>query len=396
MQETAANSTVVDLTSRFQIGRRGTSGIATPIRRKTAARAEVIEAVTDWLLRAETVAEGAGISGSYHLQSGWASPSLPVSAMAISSLLGLPQSLNSRFHDIGRRLGKNLIDCFRANENSLERQTDAALVAITSGTISSAAALVGQAPGDQTVLAMLHAGTLLAEKCREHDHADCLCLSDLARAARALLQLPLPALDGQLCASAFDCGEKVCRRIADDGYPRGSRDRAITGPALIEISHTLYHLWTAGKTANENHWCDAAARGAEKLLQLYAKNRMLAGRYGPDWHGDHSFSCLAGCAQTALLWLNLYQHTKSREYLHAAQRLNRFIAATIDIHNPDPGIRGGVRAGYPLWVNYHPLTYQTEAAILALNSFLTEKQATEVDMPIRKLRLVRPAPSRHI
>jgi hypothetical protein len=191
--------------------------------------------------------------------------------------------------------------------------------------------------------------------------------------------------------SARVWGNAVAANSTPDGYLHGCGGSRRADPALIHLAQALHGLLEAGWLAGCRSWIVAAQRGARRLGELYRQKGALAGRYAADWRADYSFTCMAGSAQTAILWLRLYQYGWPEEYLTAAGHVSRFITSTIDTTNPDPGIRGGIRAGYPLWVDYHPLAYSASAARLALEMLLLEKKLAVPTQTVQRLHLKRSA-----
>jgi len=197
----------------------------------------------------------------------------------------------------------------------------------------------------------------------------------------------------QFYRTAEALGSSILGSCAADGYPQGCTGANGTDPALVYLAQTFRGLLESGILSQNRSWIVAAYKGAQRLLESFQQQGTLAGRYGPGWRADYSFNCMAGCAQTALLWLRLYQHGFAEEYFHAATQVARFITSTIDTASPDPGIRGGIRAGYPLWIDYHPLAYSTMAAKLALDVFLLLKKLSPPEIASQRLLLKRPAES---
>ena len=103
----------------------------------------------------------------------------------------------------------------------------------------------------------------------------------------------------------------------------------------------------------------------------------LAGRFDSDWNDAAKWSCLTGDAQTAIVWLRLYEATKDPRYLRSAERMNRYLSSTQDLDADDPGIRGGIKGSQPIWGEYGAYEYLNWAAKFFADALMLEIRAKE-------------------
>ena len=396
MSETNLTFPFVDLRSRLRPDRweRLVQDDRQP--RSVADRESIIKEVAAWLSRAQNATGGEGIVQFYHLQTGWSAACPETSGAAMTTLLLLAEKY-SEGDAIERAL--RLEPSLTTRHPSPSDQNPAAIL---SGNVSVEAwAILGwiglyeRTLNERFKTAAIEAGQRLVEFRKGENRVMAFALPHKSIIAWALWRLIRlwPSESLRVAADAY--GDSVVACVTPEGYLDGCISAGGADPALIQITQALQGLFESGILAGQRRWISAAQRGARRLLELYREKSTLAGRYGPGWRPDHSFNCMAGCAQTAFLWLRLYQFGLPEKYFDAAVRLTRFIASTVDTTKPDPGVRGGIRAGYPLWVDYHPLAYSALAAKSALDAFLLEDKLTGARMPIRQLRLKKPAPSRN-
>lgn len=143
-------------------------------------------------------------------------------------------------------------------------------------------------------------------------------------------------------------------------------------PLLHTIAYTMEGLLESGRILNEARYAEAARRAADALLALQRPDGGLAGRFDAAWNPVARWSCLTGDAQTAIVWLRLFERTGERRYLDAARRLNRYIAGTQDLRNEDPGIRGGIQGSDPIYGEYGPFEFLNWAAKFYADALLHE------------------------
>lgn len=354
----------------------------------------IIEEIADWLFRAQDAIGDGHLPGFYQLQTGWLSVDAETSAAAMATMLSLADALPGH-NVIGRamRLGNALAARRDGSDRSSRITVRSADVAAEAWAILGWIALYEHSAKPECKDAAVVAGDHLIEY---QQNSGAITLPHKATAAWALQRLFLLTPKESFRVIADSLGNAVASNSAPDGYLQGCVDAYGADPALIHVAQALHGLLEAGLLSGRRSWILAARRGAQRLRELYREKGTLAGRYGPTWRADHSFNCMAGCAQTALSWLRLYQYGFSDEYYDDAVQIARFITSTIDTRSSDPGIRGGIRAGYPLWIDYHPLAYSAMAAKLALDVFLLEKELSPGRKPFRRLRLKRSAEGGHL
>jgi len=380
----------VDLQQRLQperLNRLARNGHpARPARRRDT----IIEDVAGWLIRAQDKVAGKGVAGSYHLQTGWSTISPEATSSAIPTLLQLAARFSKpSFRERAVQLGLSLAENYSKDGNFAIPYDAFNSICAALPAISGWVDVYRHTRDIRFKTAACEAGRLLISLPRESPSAVEPLPGYEAQAARALacLNQTWPNTQYQQAAQRF--GNAAVDSCSSDGYPFENNNQHGAEPALAKVTAVLYAVLEAGIFSGNQSWIDAAELGARRLHELYRARGTMAGRYGPQWRGDFSFHCMSGCAQTALLWLRLYQLGYPHDYFMAAARVNDFVASTVDINHPDPGIKGGIRAGYPLWVDYYPMTYQAMAAKYALDAWLLEDTLTIKREPKRKLTIKR-------
>lgn len=144
-------------------------------------------------------------------------------------------------------------------------------------------------------------------------------------------------------------------------------------PILHTIGYTIDGLIDCGVILNEVTFIDTAIKSADKLFELFNKNKYLNGRYNRQWKGQEHVLC-SGCAQTAIIWLKLFKITKNIQYLNAALKLNDLLAFIQDRQvNESSDTLGALPGSYPVWGRYEPFGFPNWATKFFADSLLLEK-----------------------
>ena len=143
-------------------------------------------------------------------------------------------------------------------------------------------------------------------------------------------------------------------------------------PLLHTLAYTMEGLLEAGALLQEPRYVAAARTPANALIARLRADDGLAGRFDESWHAAAGFSCLTGDAQTAIVWLRLFELTRENRYLDAARRLNRFVSRTQDLRASDGGVRGGIKGSHPIWGEYGSYEYLNWAAKFFADALLLE------------------------
>jgi uncharacterized protein YyaL (SSP411 family) len=147
-------------------------------------------------------------------------------------------------------------------------------------------------------------------------------------------------------------------------------------PALTHtLAYAVEGFLESGIVLRDDRWIAIGQRTADMLLHRYEIRHHLAGSYDRNWHGDHSFSCLTGCAQMSRVWGRLFEITGDARYLNAALKLNDFVLSSIDLRSSNPGIHGGVKGSHPIWGAYMTWRLPSWAVKFTLDALFQERDA---------------------
>ena len=166
----------------------------------------------------------------------------------------------------------------------------------------------------------------------------------------------------------------VCSLQHENGWFPNCCTSDDSKPVLHLLAYTMEGLLESGVLLDAPAYVAAARRAADALIPKLRDDGSLAGQFDDRWDAAAEWSCLTGDAQTAIVWLRLHQLTGAARYFEAAVRLNRFVMATQNIADSNPGIRGGVAGSHPISGAYHANQYPNWAAKFLADALMLERR----------------------
>ena len=183
-----------------------------------------------------------------------------------------------------------------------------------------------------------------------------------ARVAWGLLEVARVVQKASYQAAAIRNLDSAIARQAENGWFASCCLTDDERPLLHTLAYVIEGLLAAGMMLHAPRYIDAARTSAIALVAAQRSDGRLAGRFDSAWRPTVSWSCLTGCAQTALVWLRLFELTGDEIYFDAARRANLFLCGTQDLRTKWLGIRGGIKGSYPVWSPYASYVYVNWAA----------------------------------
>jgi hypothetical protein len=140
------------------------------------------------------------------------------------------------------------------------------------------------------------------------------------------------------------------------------------------IAYTLQGLVEGGRLLEMPEAVEAARRPAERLLRRFEIHKTLPGALTADWKSDARYECLTGNAQLAHVWVRLWEETGDLRFLNAAVKMNELVKSKIARRGAS-GVRGGVKGSDPVWGKYLFLRYPNWAAKFTADALLLELES---------------------
>jgi hypothetical protein len=195
------------------------------------------------------------------------------------------------------------------------------------------------------------------------------------RVAWALLEYHRITADAQALLAARRAADWTRNQQEPDGWYAATALGAAP-PTTHPIGYVLEGLLACHLRLGEVTFLESVRRAADALLTRLTPDGRLPGAFDRGWLPRARSTCLTGNAQIAIVWGWLYALGGEARYLDGLRRANHFIARTQLLHDPDPGIRGGVKGSHPNTQGYSPFFYPNWAAKFFLDSMMLEQALT--------------------
>lgn len=143
-------------------------------------------------------------------------------------------------------------------------------------------------------------------------------------------------------------------------------------PILHTIAYTIDGLINCGIILNEKKYIDAGKKAADRLLSLFNEGKYFNGRFDSGWKSSEYMIC-TGCAQMAIIWVQLFEITGEKKYLEATCRMNDQL---IFIQQSCLTIRGNgngaITGSFPVWGKYEPFGFPNWATKYMADALMLE------------------------
>lgn len=97
----------------------------------------------------------------------------------------------------------------------------------------------------------------------------------------------------------------------------------------------------------------AVAPAANGVLATLERLGWIPGVLNHQWQSKANSTCLTGCAQMALVWLDLYEINRDKKYWHGAEQALNFVKRGQIIESTNPALVGAIPGSDPLWGWYN-------------------------------------------
>lgn len=330
--------------------------------RKTALRNAI-----GYLLRAQQQGSDAGM-GSYHLLKGWGASYPETTGYAIPTLIRSGEHLGWHVPvEAALRAAEWLLSIQRADggwPGGRVGEARPSIVFNTAQVIRGLLAAHDLSKDARFIVAALRAGRWIASvqdpdgAWREHNFLG------VARVYDTYVDAPLLHLfaitgDGILKAAA----EKNLQWVLAQRRPNGwfancdNTVRHNDRPITHTIAYTLDGLHECAIRLNDDTLMQAVTNGADVLLHKFMDQGELNGRYDKDWRGtEHSL--MTGCAQLAIIWSKLHDHTGSAIHREGLLRMTDRLMGVQQASMLGPeAMHGALPGSYPVWGRYEKFAF---------------------------------------
>jgi len=173
-----------------------------------------------------------------------------------------------------------------------------------------------------------------------------------ARTAWALAEAGRCLRAPEFSAAAAKAFQAVARRQHDDGWLPDCCFGDPLRPLLHSVAAAIGGLLEGGRVLGDEDLITRAASAAARGASAVDPAGRLPGRLAMGWRPAASWDSLAGVAQMANIWLRLHEITRERHWLDAVDVVLRFLKSTQNRTTQDRGVRGGLKASFPVGAEY--------------------------------------------
>jgi len=350
-----------------------------------------LEAAIGWLCRAQDVCGGGGVSAGYSFVHGWHPPYPETTGSIIPTFYDFAHlTRKEEIFERARRMADWELEVqlpSGAVQGSVYRgpQVKRRPVVFNTGQVILGWLRAFAETGDERYLnAARRAGSWLIAV-QSADGAWRLAGPEVetqvhaydSRTAWSLLEIEAMTGEGRYADAARLNLEWTLTQSLENGWFNNNAyfiKRSWTMPLTHTIAYTIEGLFESCRLTGEESYLKAAHKTAEKLMRIFEHRRRMPGEFDQDWAATAKYSCLAGNAQIAGLWLKLFEVAGDMRFLNAALKLNDFVKASQNPTSFHPGVRGGVKGSQPIFGRYTPFTYVNWGAKFLADSLMLEER----------------------
>jgi hypothetical protein len=355
------------------------------------ALAEHIEAVVDWLLRAQMATPDDGIAQSYNpLTYRWW-PSYPeTTGYIICSLLRAADSgfdAWGKIRDAARRMGHWLVtlqqDCGGFPGGVIGNTNGTAVLFNTGQILKGLTDLIdsGLDPTGEIATSASRAASYMVElldddgcwrKGRSTLTSAPIHAYDV-RAAWALARYGRHLGDERAIEAAAANGRWVCSIQRADGWFEYMNFDDGVPPLTHTIAYTIQGLMELGAIVGNQEFIDRAEDAAQAIFALQEmETGAIPGQCAEGWRPVGDFTSNTGNAQMAIVAHRIATLTREESWRKKARLATGFCRRLQELDHPDPGRRGAVRGSYPSHVGYGRYWYMNWTQKFLLDALLCE------------------------
>jgi hypothetical protein len=344
-----------------------------------------LNATLEWLKTAQDMTHDGGVSGRYHIRTGW-SPSYPETTgyiiptfLDLAARRGDDEFLNRAEKMVSFLLKVQMTEgAFPGGEMT---GNPARPVVFNTAQIVQGLVAWYQVSGEKRALdAAVRACRWMVEvqsqdgSWRKYTYAG-KATAYHARAAWALAQCGVASDAREFLAAASRHVDWILS-LADQStgwidlmgfYDEDHKQRralthtiAYTYRGLLELATILGRddCWTLIYSANE------------RLMRRLELKGTLAAVFDHAWKEQVNYVCLTGCAQLAGIWTILYRRSGDLRYLNGALKALDIVKNSQNLNSRCEGINGGVGGSFPLWGDYIRFAFPNWAAKFFVDGLL--------------------------
>jgi hypothetical protein len=149
-------------------------------------------------------------------------------------------------------------------------------------------------------------------------------------------------------------------------------------PLTHTVAYAIRGILEVSFATGDERGIEGAMRMAKAVASSQRSDGALPGRLGRDWRASVSWTCVTGNAQMAIIWLRLSEVVKDTPFLDVAEKAIRFNLSIINFGSKNPAIRGGVKGSHPLDGGYMQYRYPNWAAKFLADALMLREDPARI------------------
>jgi folate-dependent phosphoribosylglycinamide formyltransferase PurN len=356
-----------------------------------------LEAAAAWLARAQDSQKDGGVSGRYHLATGWSSSYPETTGYIVPTMLaleadaGLPGFRARAERCIEFLLGVQLDSGAFPGMEIAENRDQPSI--FNSAQILNGLTAWHRATGDDAVLhSARRAADWLVEAqdpdgaWRQHLYGGGKTYTYMAHAGCWIAEFGAYLNDPRYLDAARRHLAWVLTHvdaetgwIDDCGFDDGSGER-------VAVTHTIaYTIWGVlmmSRILGDERGLEVARRAAHAVARRLEISKWLPGRLDARWKPAADYACLTGNAQMALIWFDLHRLDRDPALVNAALRAIDLVKAAQVMRSSNPGLLGGIAGSNPIWGQYVANALPNWAAKFFLDALMAKEHTLRELAPL--------------
>lgn len=178
--------------------------------------------------------------------------------------------------------------------------------------------------------------------------------------------------DSDYQSTAIRVVEAAIRQQQPNGWFANNCLTRPEAPLLHTISYTLQGILEVGISAKREDFVQSCRRSVDALLSRMSSDGFMPGRFFADWSPACFSSCLTGSAQLAIVCYRMYEYSRERRYLNAAELLTNYLKSLQCLHSANPALNGALPGSFPFFGSYMTAGYPNWATKYLLDALMLQ------------------------
>ncbi len=344
-----------------------------------------IKKAIDWLIFAQKVNNDGGVSRCYDLFVGWLTSYPETSGYIIPTLIEYFH-LNDNYNRNVLNIAKEIADweCSIQLENGgfSDLRKGPSIVPIIFDTSQVLLGLVSaykEFKNENYYTSAVKAGDFLVKNQNKDGNWIKYSYQNMSytynvRTAWALLELYLISGEEKYKGAAENNLKWTLNQMTKNYWFKKVNSKPNEDPILHFLAYTINGILECGVILNRNDLIQISLNSSLKLLDSFEKHNKMYASFDSNWISYDNYSCLTGCAQISIIWLELFKIFKEKRLFLNAIKINNYLKQKQFLDNKFREIDGAIAGSDPIWGKYMRFKFPNWATKFFCDALILESQ----------------------